>query len=373
MAADWEGYLERWHSAALVDAETVQRIREFEGSQAPSRRLRWPIVLALAFGALLLGAGVLLFVSAHWDELSPLQRMLLVVLMVVVFHVGGAFTRKHFEGLGMALHAVGSMTLGAGIALAGQIFNMQEHWPAAILMWALGAIAGWVLLGHWSQAALAALLIPAWLAGEWVLASDDLRANYPFPVTQGLCMLAFAYLTVDSPGDSSPLRRALRWIGGFCLLPSVVPVVVYPWFRETWKSPGMPLVILAWIIALGLPLAVAVLFRRRAALLNLGAAAWVLAAGGVAQARADVLIYAWCALGCVGLIAWGVYESRTERINLGIAGFAITLLVFYFSSVMDKLGRSASLIGLGVLFLAGGWALEKARRRLVARARPEGA
>jgi hypothetical protein len=34
---------------------------------------------------------------------------------------------------------------------------------------------------------------------------------------------------------------------------------------------------------------------------------------------------------------------------------------------MDKLGRSASLIGLGLLFLLGGWLLEKTRRRLVAR------
>ena len=47
-------------------------------------------------------------------------------------------------------------------------------------------------------------------------------------------------------------------------------------------------------------------------------------------------------------------------------GFALTVLVFYFSDVMDKLGRSASLIGLGLLFLGGGYLLEQARRRLVA-------
>jgi uncharacterized membrane protein len=52
-----------------------------------------------------------------------------------------------------------------------------------------------------------------------------------------------------------------------------------------------------------------------------------------------------------------------------MAGFAITVLTFYFSSVMDMLGRSASLIGLGLLFLAGGWGLEKMRRRLVAQVR----
>jgi len=37
------------------------------------------------------------------------------------------------------------------------------------------------------------------------------------------------------------------------------------------------------------------------------------------------------------------------------------------SNILDKMDRSLGLIGLGVLFLAGGWALEKMRRRLMAR------
>ena len=74
-----------------------------------------------------------------------------------------------------------------------------------------------------------------------------------------------------------------------------------------------------------------------------------------------------CALGFIGLIVWGLMEARKERINLGVAGFALTVLFFYFSNVMDKLGRSASLIGLGLLFLLGGWLLERTRRQLVAR------
>jgi hypothetical protein len=45
----------------------------------------------------------------------------------------------------------------------------------------------------------------------------------------------------------------------------------------------------------------------------------------------------------------------------------LTVLFFYFSNVMDKLGRSASLIGLGLLFLIVGWGLEPTRRKLVAK------
>ncbi len=77
------------------------------------------------------------------------------------------------------------------------------------------------------------------------------------------------------------------------------------------------------------------------------------------------LVHLWCALGSIGLIAWGWRDGRKERINLGVAGFALNILLFYVSSVLDKLGRSASLITLGILLLAGGWVLERIRRRLV--------
>jgi hypothetical protein len=85
------------------------------------------------------------------------------------------------------------------------------------------------------------------------------------------------------------------------------------------------------------------------------------------------LLYAWCTLGSAAMIAWGIHELRAERINLGMAGFALTIVFFFFSSVMDKLGRSASLIALGILFVAGSWYWEKLRRRLVAQVQPGGA
>jgi len=72
------------------------------------------------------------------------------------------------------------------------------------------------------------------------------------------------------------------------------------------------------------------------------------------------------------MIAWGIAEFRAERVNLGMSGFALTILCFYFSNVMDKLGRSTSLIVLGVAFLAGAWYWEKLRRQLVSRVRSGG-
>jgi uncharacterized membrane protein len=71
------------------------------------------------------------------------------------------------------------------------------------------------------------------------------------------------------------------------------------------------------------------------------------------------------AAAAVFLVAWGVRTSAKALVNYGMVAFAFTVLWFYFSSVMDKLGRSLGLIMLGVLFLAGGWVLERTRRTLV--------
>jgi uncharacterized membrane protein len=62
---------------------------------------------------------------------------------------------------------------------------------------------------------------------------------------------------------------------------------------------------------------------------------------------------------------WGVQQRSRALINYGVACFALAVLWFYFSNVMGKLGRSFSLMLLGLLFLGGGWILEKTRRRLV--------
>ena len=85
--------------------------------------------------------------------------------------------------------------------------------------------------------------------------------------------------------------------------------------------------------------------------------------------RSNVLPFVWWALGGGLLALWGARDGRAERINLGAVVVALTVIHFYFSQVFDKLGRSASLIGLGVLCLLGGWLLERLRRRLLNRMR----
>lgn len=365
MFKDWDYYLERWAGAGLVEAETAARIRAWEKGQNRTQGLRWPVILALVLGGLLVGAGVLLFVSAQWDQLSPWQRMGLVSGMVAVFHLAGAAVAGRFAGLSVTLHTVGTVALGGGIALAGEIFNLQAHWPYAYLWWALGAALAWWLLGHWTQGALTAILAPAWLAAEWGAAMSNLpNVRTIAPAAAGICALSFVYLAGRrSPGDSV-LRKALGWAGGIALIPAAFLVAVdrgrLPEFGHAW---------FAWVLAAAVPLAASLILRGREFGLSAAAVGWTLLLAPIAQH--SMATYLWLALGSVGLAAWGIREARVERVNLGMGGFALTVLAFYFANVMGKLERSASLMGLGLLFLGGGWLLERTRRRLVAQVKEQ--
>ena len=375
-----EKQLQRWQTGGLLDDATVERILRFEEERGKGR-LRWPALLAVGFGVLMLSAGVLLFVSSHWDYLSPASRFSLVLAMVAVFHLAGAFLGLKTEMLGTALHTAGTVSLGAGIFLAGQIFNLQEHWPGGIMLWAFGAAAAWAVLRQWPQAFLTALLVPAWLTSEWIV-----RIVYYHNVgeatiaIQGLLLLAIVYISSPlSSGDNRPLNLSLVWTGSLALIPLTMMLVLFrgPGLRhETLPAflglagygvayaPALGFVWLKrrndarWVTALAIWIAVLAAVCRSSRLTDLARNPW---------------LYLLLALGATLLCAWGVIGGRRLFINFGSAGFAITVIAFYFSNVFDKLGRSAGLISMGILFLLGGWVLNHLRARLIARAKGGGA
>lgn len=354
MQIELESSLNRWIQEAILSPEQAARIREFEAARAPRRGNRAAVLIGLALGGIMLAAGVLLFVAAHWMDLSPTQRMALLVFAVGGLHAAGALCADRFPAMAVTLHAVGTAALGGAIFLGGQIFNMQEHWPTGILLWAVGAVAALWLVGGWPQIAFVALLVPFWLIGEWMEAVP--RSLETLPVTTAFCAtLAICYLSVASRAG-----RIFAWIGGIAVIPSVLALAsMRSYISGTTSDVG-------WAAALLLPVSFAAVYRGARAWMNAVAAGWVGILSGLAFQHDSIWVYAWCALGSAGMIAWGIYEYRAERVNLGMAGFALTILFFYFSSVMDKLGRSTSLIVLGVVFLAGAWYWEKLRRKLVA-------
>src|ERR1700747_28936 len=119
MQIDLDSSLDHWVQAGLLNAQQAAQIREFENMLRPRRAARAPILIGLALGGIMLAAGVLLFVAAHWSDLSPAERMTVLVAAVGGLHLAGTLASDRFPAMAATLHAVGTGALGGAIFLAG--------------------------------------------------------------------------------------------------------------------------------------------------------------------------------------------------------------------------------------------------------------
>jgi len=390
---DIEPLLTRWQSAGALDADAAARIRAYEAEhsgQAPTysaapASLQWLVVTGLILGGILLACGVALFVSAHWDQLSPGGRFVLVLSMVALFHIAGGLTRESFAGFSTALHAVGTIATGAAIALVGQIFNIKEHWPAAVLLWALAALLGWALLRDQAQQTLTLLLVPAWIFSELGFRMEG-HIGEPIYMGRLWFLWAILYLTFFVHSRRRVVEGILFAASAIAAVTGIV-LMLDGWTAWSSQQLFIPFgaCVWAWIAIAALPLIVAAFHGHKGLIPIAVAIAFAIALPWCYRTTSEPYYYAGGARGSFtyttpNLLAhllvagfavffcwWGVRLVSRALVNLGIVGFAGAVGWFYYSDVMNKLDRSLGLIGMGILFLAGGWALEKMRRRILAR------
>jgi hypothetical protein len=243
------------------------------------------------------------------------------------------------------------------------------------MLWSIGAAIAWWLLRQWPQVLWLAVLAPAWLWGEWFEAQPPMAAWRGMgPLTLGLFLLACAYLMASTPEAREPWRRTLTALGVIAVIPAAAAIA----WSDVASSQAldlagaelsMPGKIAAWSLAIVIPAGVAWVLRGREAAWLAVAFAWGLALLWV-NPRPDsgeLLLWILYAIGAVLLVLWGIRDRQRLAVNLGVLAFALSVFGFYFSSLYDKLGRALGLIGIGVVFIGGGWLLERARRRLLGR------
>jgi len=228
------------------------------------------------------------------------------------------------------------------------------------------------------------LLFPSWILSELAFRIGSHTGDYVY-MGRLLFVWAILYLTFFVGSR----RKAVQ---GILFAVSAIATVYGILFMLTgWVSASTDSTVLsfgarvwAWIAIAAVPLIVAAFHGHKGLVPIAAAIAFVVALpwchstttqsynNGGAQTTytttdPNLLAHALVAAFAVFLCSWGVRLLSRALVNLGIVGFAAAVLWFYFSDIYNDRYRALGLIGLGVLFLAGGWALEKMRRRILAR------
>ena len=158
--------LPQWIRDGLIDETTAKAI----ASRYPAgKSLSWGVFILSAIGAIIFGLGIILFFAYNWADLPKAAKLALVFLAVLISHGTALWLRHkraHQHNLIEGFHLLGTMMFGAGIWLIAQIYNLNEHYPTAILVWGLGALALAWALPSIIQGLLASVLLSTWGLSE---------------------------------------------------------------------------------------------------------------------------------------------------------------------------------------------------------------
>ena len=418
--------LRRWVEKRLITPQQAEALRdEAQAHDAAASGLRLPAVLGI-LGAVLLAAGVLMFVAANWDVMSRLSRLaLLLAALWGALLAGAELTRRGHAWFSEGALLLAAAIFGANIWLIAQMYHIEGHYPDAILLWSLGALLVAVLLHGQAAMVLAMGLLGYWALAETLEFSAGPRWLFFLPwaiaafaswrhgwrlalhavlLALGAWFYAAALFLIESRQATAELVLLLQVVVGAGLFTAGLALSRAGDARarmlEIAASYGAALVVLAPLLAqmkgilplsrfggvstpalLGLlallaAIATAGVLRRLLTLADAGA----FLAAFLATALSAPLMHVGASLGIdtgrfwllslavLGLALWamaaGFRLERKRLVRLGFALFAFEVVHLYFRAFGGLLDTSFFFLSSGALLIAMGFAYVKLSRRL---------
>lgn len=388
--------LRAWEAAHIITPEQAAAISELEhtytGTAESAFRYQRIITIFLAFGGILLAAGLILLVGSNWADIPRLAKVALAVATVVGLEALGYGLRFHTEHrrLGATFLFVGAAAYGAAIMLVAQAYQYPVDDPNLMLLWfapvlplaylvrspmiaALGIAVGYGALGY--------------RAAEWferAPSSDAELGSQVLYLAVGATVAAVGYLHHRLGDSFKPMGRPYQWIGS-----STVLVLLYLMSFGNWYDQGnagfldaLPRQV--WFV---LVVSVVVTVGSAIALLRSGASEARAAAAGIgvsagvacamilmlliqttAAPTAPYLVTNLLLVGAlIGNVAVGVTTRQSALVNMSLAFFGLTVITRYIEVSAGMFATGVSMMLGGALIIGLAWGLERLRRNLITR------
>lgn len=344
----------------ITDEQAKEILARYDESER-----RWPrVVLALSLvGAVLVFAGIALFLATNWQDLSRPARAVVLVAAPTLAYVGGvAGYDRNAPKIGHAMCILGAVLVGPSVFLFDSLYALDLAMEWLLFAW----LAVMLPTGHAldSRVGTAFGLV---LAAVLVATLEESAALATAIGGLGIVLFTFGHQRDD----------AVAWtyrIGGvtMVLVGLLGMTLLEGQFQRFTLDPTAILVATSLgAVAGAVWLSVT---ERRAGVEWAAVAAIALACSfGIAVLAPDTVPDLAAFIGVhltalAGLFATGYFGYRTGSrrfIDLAAVGGMLQTLSFVQATVIDALSGSIALIVAGLILLGAGIALERGRRAVL--------
>lgn len=385
---------EAWQQDGTITAEQAQAILARYPADSPdseAARRRQALVVGLSIlGAVLVGLGIISFFAANWNEIPRGVKLGALVVGVVLSYGAGylLWQRAGYAAVGIALILLGCIIYGTGVHLIGQIYHVPVDHPNLTAFWFLGVLPLAYITRSLPVMFLAIILFlvaVGFRLAYWLGQNADADGVILSSVAYlSLAMLAYAIGKTKSLYEEwEPFGGLFRAVGLLVAFGALYLLTFHEIHENAGQITGADyrywsLTYAASALAVALVAGLEWLRIRRGAgsvvdYIEIGAIVILLAASHVLirvpvgwEALYPIVFNVLFALLALGLMISGYLREQEGRVNLSLGLIALFVISRYFEYSITFLDASLVFVGAGVILLAGGFLLERGRRKMLA-------
>lgn len=352
---EWlRGEIAKWRSDGAVDTATADAL--LARYPVNGSRIGWGAIVAGAFGALLIGLGIIAIFAANWDCLDRGMRAVVSVAPVAVCGIV-ALVAKSKGWKSMALwEPIGILwfiSVVAASCLVAQTYQVGGSVPGLVLF-----VAALTLPVVWTTHSVGAMTAWPVLPIVWAFSSMEWRwhAKEAAIAAEALLMMAASLPAYVAFIRRNPPRASLviGQIGSALAYSFGAGLVVC---RCVHMSDGCVLVF--WLCA------AAVFGAAKIWKLPVWTEVAVVVAtcAGIATPFLEFGLYALALVLAIAVAGWGITRMRIFLSNMGLALLLWLILAKFFESRVDFTIKGLVLIASGVLLAVLNVFLVRAKKR----------
>ena len=348
-----------WQSEGIINkvlAETLIGRYKTEAS-----KISWGAIIVGAFGALMIGLGIIALFAANWDSLNrPARAAVAVTPLIVCGLIGIIASFKNVKAMAFwePLGILWCVSTVAAVCLVAQTYQVGGSVPGLVLLVAL-----LTLPIAWLTKSVAIMMFWPLFAIIWAAASEDFEGK-----SWSLLVKSFALMVLSLPAFIAFLRRKPYRA-------ALVAGLIVTGLLYSLGAAIMTLTVIPYTSCVDPEVSVMVFWVLSAIVLGLGAkfklptwpmiATIVISGAAMTTVSQEIWIFGLSVLIAVSIAWYGIWRVKLSYMNIGAALFLWLLLAKFFESKISFTIKGIVLICSGVALTLLNVAMTQFKKRRV--------